>query len=66
MGCLLYTSDDGIPNGIRRRTDKGYATCYGSGQEKYGNSAPAHEFLRVGAELPQRPSMPLWKLQPWG
>ena len=32
-------SDDGIPNGIRRRTDKGYATCYGSGQEKYGNSA---------------------------
>ena len=23
----------------RRRTDKGYATCYGSGQEKYGNSA---------------------------
>ena len=26
-------------NGIRRRTDKGYATCYGSGQEKYGNSA---------------------------
>lgn len=26
-------SDDGIPDGIRRRTDKGYATCYGSGRE---------------------------------
>ena len=23
-------SDDGIPDGIHRRTDKGYATCYGS------------------------------------
>ena len=32
-------SDDGIPDGIRRRTDKGYATCYGSGREKYDSSA---------------------------
>ena len=32
-------SDDGISDGIRPRTDKGYAICYGNGQEKYGNSA---------------------------
>lgn len=41
-------SDDGIPDGIRRRTDKGYATCYGSGREKYDSSALTRRNLCVG------------------
>ena len=41
-------SDDGIPDGIRRRTDKGYATCYGSGREKYDSSALTRRNLCFG------------------